>query len=68
MNNFTSMIVAILEHAGVLTFEEAEKLVKELHTATLPDNYKSASKFVKDLFEKHDVKQIATKSLTTKNK
>lgn len=65
MNNFTSMVIAILEHVGVLTEEEARKLVKELHGSTLPDNYAGASRFVKDLFNKHEVATISSKVVST---
>ena len=61
MNNFTSIILAILEHVGVLTEDEAKKLIKEIHGTTLPDNYEAASKLVKDLFKTHEIKTISKK-------
>lgn len=61
MNNFVSVIVAILQHAKVLTEQEAEKLVKELHAATLPDNYEAASRLLKDIFDRHEIKTIEHK-------
>lgn len=65
MNNFVSIVIAILENAKILTSEEANKLVKELHGSTLPDNYESAVRFVKDLFNKHGIKDIESKLKTT---
>jgi hypothetical protein len=61
MNNFVSIIIAVLQHAKVFTEDEAEKLVKELHAATLPDNYKGAVKFIEDIFKKHDIQNIEQK-------
>jgi hypothetical protein len=61
MNNFVALIMAILEHVGVVTETEARNLIKDLQYVTIPDNYEGASKVVKDLFEKHGVKDVATK-------
>lgn len=61
MNNFTSMFVAVLEHLELLTEDEARKLIKELHEATLPDSYDAASRFLKDVYKKLDVQKLAAK-------
>ena len=62
MNNFTSLVIAVLEHVGVLTDTEARKLVKDLHTLTIPDDYDGASRVVGSLFDKHDVQTVADKA------
>lgn len=61
MNNFTSMFVAILEKIELISHEEAVKLVKELHTATIPDTYEGALKIVDELFKKHEIGALASR-------
>lgn len=61
MNNFVSLVIALLEHAKVLTEAEAQKLVKELHSSTLPGTYEECSRLVKDLFAKHEISTIEKK-------
>lgn len=64
MNNFTSMVLAILQHLELLTEDEAKKLAKELHGSTLPDTYEGASSLLKSIYEKHDIKTLGNKFST----
>ena len=61
MGNFVSLVVALLEHAEVLTEKEAEALIKELHGLTIPDNYKACTILVKDIFKKLEIRPVTTK-------
>lgn len=61
MNNYISMVIAILEHSKVLTEDEAKKLSKELTESALPDNYKACSRLLKDIYDKLDIKTIEQK-------
>jgi len=61
MNNFVSIIVALLEHTGLLTADEAQKIVKEIHGSTLPDNYESASRLIEKAVLKHKVTNLHQK-------
>jgi len=61
MNNFVSIIIALLEHTGLLTAEEAQNLVKEIHSSTLPDNYDSASRLIEKAVSKHKVSTLHEK-------
>ena len=51
----------MFEHVWLLTDNEAKKLCKSLHEATLPDTYLAASKLLKDIFEQHDIKNLEDK-------
>lgn len=66
MNNFTSMVIAILEKSEVLTEDEAKKLAKELHSATLPDNYQACALLLDNLFKELGIKSFTTKISLTK--
>lgn len=61
MDNFVALFCAILENAKVFTEDEAKKLTKDLQGITIPDSYTSASRLVKDLFEKHEIKNLEQK-------
>jgi hypothetical protein len=61
VNNFVSIIIALLEHTGLLTSEEANNLVKEIHSSTLPDNYESASRLIEKAVSKHKVTKLTDK-------
>ena len=61
MNNFVSIFIAVLEHLKLLSEDEAKKLAKELHGTTLPDNYEAASRLLKDIYEKHEIKSATEK-------
>ena len=65
MNNFTSMILAVLEKLELLTHDEATELVKEIHSATLPDNYEQCVKVVENIFQKVKVESVHTKIAPT---
>jgi hypothetical protein len=64
MNNFTSMVVAMLEHLKLLTEDEAKALAKELHGSILPDTYAGASQLLKEIYEKLDMKTLDQKVAT----
>jgi len=61
VNNFVSILIAVLENTGVLSADEAAKLVKEIHSGTLPDNYEAASRMVKDIVSKHKISTVHEK-------
>lgn len=61
MNNFTSMMIAILEKVELLTETEAKALAKELNQSTLPDNYEAAALMVDELFKKLEIKTLSSK-------
>ena len=61
MNNYISMVIAILEKAKLLTEDEAKKLAKELVSSTLPDTYEGCSRLVDDLFKKLDIETLEHK-------
>lgn len=52
MENYITLLVAILEHLELIKGKEAEKLEKELKNTTLPGTYKEARVFVEEVFEK----------------
>lgn len=65
MNNFTSMVMAVLEKLEILTHTEAEALVKEIHSSTLPDNYSQCVDMVEKVFSKLEIKSIHAKVTPT---
>lgn len=52
MENYISLLIALLENLGHFTEKEAEKLVEELKNTTLSAQYKGMSHTVKDILEK----------------
>lgn len=52
MNNFISLFLTTMVHFGLITKTEAEKVNKELQESTLPDDFESAFRMVKSVFEK----------------
>ena len=61
MNNYVSLLIAVLEHLGTLTETEAKKLAKDLSGSTIPGTYDEASRMVKDLFNKYEVQSLSSK-------
>lgn len=58
MNNFTSMVIALLEHIKLISSADAEKLATEIHTATLPGTYKEARIVIGEIFKKLDLEDL----------
>lgn len=61
MNNFTSMVIAILEHLELLNESEAKQLASKLHESTLPDNYSACSRLLKEIYADIDIKKLSHK-------
>lgn len=63
MNNFVSMLIAVMAHLKLLTKDEAERLSKELHAITIPDSYEGVHALVEQAFKKAEV--VVKKDLST---
>lgn len=71
MNNFVSMLIAVMAHLQLLTKDEAERLSKELHAITIPDSYEGVHALVDEAFKKAKVtvkKDVSTLEGLVKNK
>lgn len=64
MNNYIGLVVALLEHQGLLTEDEARKLCRSIQEGTIPDNYEGCSRFVKTLYGDHGIGHFSSKLQT----
>lgn len=55
MNNFISLFLATLTHAGVMTKDEAKKIDDKLQQSTLPDEFEASYQMVKKVFEEAEI-------------
>lgn len=58
MENYISLMLAVLERAGILTYKEAEGLNKELRSSILPSTYHQASEMVGTLYDDKELKKL----------